>query len=465
MSFNKFIKIMKLISIFFFSYFLLACQPTPEEEIVISKENLDEKLLITSAPVNTEFDNMISEIKWNTTVIKEHDILGKTELTVRVDSKIQPSLVTQIMFVKPSVFNINFVDKALDYFFDDIYYDHILTTEDWQTKILYLKQAESEENADKEYIDETVEYFKSLEANAPQTNLNAHKNFQSDESGEYLLYKNYPNESGIGFLSVINRGKSCTLFDYHIDFYNKELVETNLLYEGTSARGMSMTYSEASKIAEQAVKILCDDNMCLLYSTYVNIVELSDFSPDRISNIKYSQECNQCYEFYFVRKYNTINGAKFNLASRYIESIDYNFAEIWQGEEIKIIVDDSGIVSFLWYSPTEVLENINYNAATMDFEEIFEIFKKNIIYNYIWAEDKDQKIEIIIDDIEYGIVRLPDKNNINTYITIPVWYFNGSKVINTDYYTENTTPTGKERNTFIIISAIDGTIIDANLGY
>ena len=152
----------------------------------------------------------------------------------------------------------------------------------------------------------------------------------------------------------------------------------------------------------------------------------------------------------------------------------------WPAEYTKVIVDDKGIVELWSFSPSEIVEEVNSNVQMLPFDNIFEIFKKNIFYSSAWDDGGTLKIDIDIDKIIFGLIRTPVKDNPGQYYLVPAWQFVGSKSSIPRKADPSTLTylSEKERRdreiempywdyhesgkTFMVLNALDGSIIDTS---
>ena len=75
-----------------------------------------------------------------------------------------------------------------------------------------------------------------------------------------------------------------------------------------------------------------------------------------------------------------------------------------------VMVNDGGVFEVRWRGKQDTIETINENVQIKDFNEIFEIFKKNIMLSSVWADSFTEKVEINIESIELGLIRVPIEN-------------------------------------------------------
>jgi hypothetical protein len=138
-------------------------------------------------------------------------------------------------------------------------------------------------------------------------------------------------------------------------------------------------------------------------------------------------------------------------------------------EQERILVDfESGVVSHLqWNSPTQLVSTVNENVALLPFEQVMDTFRTQILYHHFLDPAKhgepDPTYWMVVTDIRFSYFRMK-KADSDTYYLVPVWDFMGygyDEVFPDD-------PDGREwyaHQSFLTINAIDGSIIDRNLGY
>ena len=130
--------------------------------------------------------------------------------------------------------------------------------------------------------------------------------------------------------------------------------------------------------------------------------------------------------------------------------------KIWDAENIAIFVNDDGIVGFDYLIPLEVTETVVDQSTLKSFDEIKNIFEQMIVTTNA-AMDDEQYTYIDINNVKLRYSRISEPNNFDTGILVPVWDFIGSR----------TDVSGEEEKDIVLLSinAIDGTVIDKDLGY
>ncbi len=224
---------------------------------------------------------------------------------------------------------------------------------------------------------------------------------------------------------------------------------------------LGISYDDALKIASDAITNMGIQDTKMYQAGYVNILQAGGENQDKV------------YCFIFTRNVNgiPITHVEKNMAV----SSGQSFTERWPDEILRVCVDKSGIVDFQWRYPINIKETMNENVALLPFEEIQKYFINHMQTQYAWNDSENEGIvsmKIIISRIELGLVRVAQKNSAG-YMLIPAWDFFGYTVDKYDkqqsggyQLNENNEYVDDSYGTsFLTINAIDGSVIDRNLGY
>lgn len=129
----------------------------------------------------------------------------------------------------------------------------------------------------------------------------------------------------------------------------------------------------------------------------------------------------------------------------------------WPRECIEIDVNDDGIIRFSYLSPIEFTEEVVENAAIKAFDEVRETFEKMMIVSK--ASKYTTKV-YDIDRVRLSYSRISEADSYDTGLIVPVWDFSGYLETASDGFILS-----KGKATALAINAIDGSIIDSDLGY
>jgi hypothetical protein len=115
---------------------------------------------------------------------------------------------------------------------------------------------------------------------------------------------------------------------------------------------------------------------------------------------------------------------------------------------------------------------VNENAQLLPFSEIERIFCQQIGYRYYTGDDENPNSgngeTIHITDAYLSMMRVRKKDTPDEFYLLPVWDFVGYTEYDASPFSDEELEQQKidyQSMTFLTVNAIDGTIIDRNLGY
>ena len=452
---------------------LAACQPTPEEVIVVGKgdDTLESALAATAAPTLPPVQE--SQADGNTEmVVSEHwtDSTASKLTTVNIDADvIVPNVTAYPVFeVSPLVVDQPLAEKFVNYVAQDakeIYNGDKDSKESLEEGIVWLQKKIEETKAGHLEPDDEMtveERLAQLENQLEECEIEYAKVVaQGDTSGEPLDYTftqelGFPERTQACFTAEMNDGSSRLVrFERCNDgggptFSLIAVMDTDSFMH---VKGKPVSSEEARAKALEVVKALDIGEFLLVrestnsFYNEVILYRMHDGIPVTYIDASQGNSSGVCTE----------------------EELTYNFV-LWQ-ESLSIYVNDSGVILIDWTSPCNVTRTINENLTLKPFEEIKEIFKQQILYN-VYEGDENEDI-VKIDEVRLGYMAIPEKGDLSNYRTIPVWDFIGptwsdeeyASITNPQYREEGSSPIPNYDISYLTINAIDGSIIDRNLGY
>lgn len=119
-------------------------------------------------------------------------------------------------------------------------------------------------------------------------------------------------------------------------------------------------------------------------------------------------------------------------------------------------------------SPMDVVNVLNSDVQILEFEEIMQ---KAVSYLEMSDSTDDlhmiytvnsARSEAIVDEVEFGLVRTRIKNNEEDFYLVPAYTLRGIY----RYYDQSESVIHEsEEYTFVTVNAVDGSIINTQLGY
>lgn len=452
---------------------LCGCQKTPAEPIVVGK---NQQAMIEKAETNE------NKLEQEEDVPRFQEEIKKDKLTIKVDAEIvMPEAPLSILRVESMDFTQEQVDVMWNALVKDtpMFQSAQMTKTDIEEMILTLEQqmARMTNEEEIEYHKTAINGYREKYESAPETaefipatselQRNIITDYQGENvSSEYLwlsAYEDPVNGSGKSFYVKNNYIKNgapeyrnaeisfhTSMNDYQ--YFESEIRDDEVIIIQMEdpipdvAYNLSITPQEAFELAETFAE------------------ETEDAGEFRISAIKlvkneigqyaYLVECQRVAE--------GISCANVESESTVGESEEY--LKRWVYESYELVIDNDGIRAFEWNSPMKITGTEVEEAAMMSFDESMVVFEKMMPVLYE-AESKEEWInsaQFEISDVRLEYVRVLKQNSVDEGLLIPVWSFYGTKTIHTNY--ENT-KTKQYHDCWLMINAVDGSIIDTAKGY
>lgn len=186
--------------------------------------------------------------------------------------------------------------------------------------------------------------------------------------------------------------------------------------------GVSMTRQEAQQMALETMQEMGLENVQIVSEDIGVSYDGDPLDPKNLN------DQDQCYIFHLSQ---TIDGIPFtyvgNASGDYMEDDSPYAAPVIQ-ESIEIKINDNGCVYFYWEIPYCKIEYVSENIKLLDFEDIKDVFLKQMEregqgQNEWYSTNGIVNDCIKIYKIELGMMVTADQDNPDNFICIPVWDF------------------------------------------
>ncbi|MGI6008486.1 MAG: DUF6034 family protein [Ruminococcus sp.] len=444
------------------SMIFCGCQQTPDERIVTNKTDnkLEEKIMSSeekSKPLKAdenweeEFDSADGRVKIKIDAL----------ITIPEEEKFP------VVSCTPHYFKLDEIQNVIRVLFGETeLYDDSVSDKEWleaeiirnQNNLAYLKKngvyPEGEDAVVKDLEEEILwleDYIMQLE-----------EDYQAATQNTIPLKNIVLNENDSGGESVMIRDGQTPA----MQFYAVNSPDINDAAMEYSVKGSDFTEGEPITETDQAEIGISRENakqkaIETVKSCGLPECEIMSEEWTNISGIK-------SYVFEVSRQ---ISGIPCNYISEYEGTLSYGgdgkeYREPWKQENIRVIVNETGVVGFLWEYPPEIQSTINENVSILSYEEIKEIAKKQLQrsqtvneYEMTFAGEK----QIEINKIVLGMMRVVKKDSADEYYYLPVWDFIGKTKVRGS--NEENTDKDTSAKSYLTLNAIDGSVIDRGLGY
>ena len=465
---------------------LAACQPTPEEDVVVNKGDgtLEEAIAAEALP----------PARYEAPETLRLDPFGTETFQVVVDAEV----------CVPDVERYPIVEVVLR-----------TITADWARDMMYkmangktIHTYQNEVPTTKEQIEGEITLLQQQLANPDaylpagadeQTRAAAEKEWRELLEAWETLYQEAPDtfepreidmsdvafRTALEFRGAVESGKQRETYLSVTAWYGGP--GGNVEYNNLVDVGMPFHFDMDSDLtdlndvtisAEEAVQIGLDFLAQLGETDFAPAQILAGYcDPEWGTDPIPLEEWPQCYQIQFTR---SVAGVPATYREEHYDGIGADgrerYAPAYPQESIEMDIRDSGVTYMYWSTPSELGRTLNENVTLMPFEQVVERFCDQILYSATPAvEETDSVIKktLYIDRIELGMVRALQRGSVEEWVMVPAWTFFGRTVLqyagpepggyplneNNEYVSE--TP----GYSYLILNAVDGSVYDPAVGY
>lgn len=441
-----------------------ACQPTPEQEIVKQKsEALFVESITATAEPEQDFKMQVSQhIKQD--VAAEN---AKIKISIDADVEMPDADIYPIAKVSKSEFSRETLEKVYAVLTQGTEEIEVFPRAYYQKSLDQLLDLRDSGDLDKydslEELDEAIEEKKKVVAEAPEKAVTKEVELDLNGHGTALFFISNEETQQVGVYSI-SEGYyiECVNNIFELKYLNAQVLDEssiNRIQPQVEAGSIQLVMPEITKEEgeRQAKQLISDlglsEDFVLTGSRAAAKSELLRGETGKVDGV---------YEYLFVRQIAGVPVTFFNvIMSSDIENPS-SYSAPWYYEKIRVFVDDSGIWGFIWNGPCEVEGVVNYNAQLLPFEEILETFERMVGYKYAGIQEAEltSASAVTVTRIQLGLVRVIEKNDLGTAYLVPAWTFFGSEII------DDWSSSGCDGfDPILIINALDGSVIDPEVGY
>ena len=467
---------------------LAACQPTPEEDVVVNKGDgaLEEAIAAEALP----------PARYEAPETLRLDPFGTETFQVVVDAEV----------CVPDVERYPIVEVVLR-----------TVTADWARDMMYkmadgktIHTYQNEVPTTKEQIEGEITLLQQQLANPDaylpagadeQTRAAAEKEWRELLEAWETLYQEAPDtfeprevdmsdaafRTASEFRGAVESGKQRETYLSVTAWYGGPggNVEYNNLVDGISLPfyfDMDSDLTDLNDVtisAEEAVQIGLDFLAQLGETDFAPALIVAGYCDPGGDDPGPIKEWPQCYQIQFTR---SVAGVPATYREGHYDALltavdeKERYAPAYPQESIEMDIRDSGVNYMNWSAPSELGRTLNENVALMPFEQVVERFCDQILYSATPAvEETDSVIKktLYIDRIELGMVRALQRGSVEEWVMVPAWTFFGRTVLqyagpepggyplneNNEYVSE------MPGYSYLILNAVDGSVYDPAVGY
>ena len=454
------------------------CQKTPEEPIVVGK---DQQQMIEKAQGDVSYvTDAPAGVDWRTRLGAPEKYAAKLtsaggHLMVDVDAPVVlPTVEMPVVRVSPYLFtdeDVHRYARALlggDLRCVDPRSENARTRAMWEKEILALKNDLDHWEAYGSIIwdsyDTKADFEKALQqkmaqaANAPERPETSAPTWTWETPNVWTKDGKQETTDRYMTLLVLNEDDSESLLsiDRASEWGRCGLrylrdADSNLhfsLFDGSWPNELSLTREEAQALAEQKLRDMGLDHLACVYAASLRVY--------RGDVIVEGNPYGAYWAFVFTPE---VSGAPMSFTVQTaVEPSEYN--REWRYEQCRVLVDEAG-VALLEYDAPCAVEKIEVATATLlPFEKVREIFEKMVLIVNNNADINNSDQRCAVTEVRLSLVSVPEQNG-NGGLLVPCWDFLGYPAETANYPPLWRTLGLQPHAVYchLTINAIDGSII------
>ena len=310
-----------------------------------------------------------------------------------------------------------------------------------------MKQAESQED------DVSIEGMRILLAEDNELNMEIAEFLLTNSQYYYMISSDGSDTLSVKIKKAANKGGEKIPEDAMWCDYGYSEEE-----EKPTEESIGLSLDEAKKLVKEKVEKMGITD--LQFSNW-NYAVCKSFEGDNSSG-----NFGNGYRIDYARTINGVPVTQTIADGGALEDMDSTM-ETWSYESLCFYVDKDGIESMTYSNPYTIGNIKTENLNLLSFSEIMKIYEKMMVVTNADNMQYENSRVYNIDRIVLGYARIYEPStDAHTGILIPVWDFFGSMTSESEYNGETESNTSKDPNeSFLTINAVDGSIIDRNLGY
>lgn len=483
-----------MVSVFCFmtaAFVLAACQPTPNEPVVIEKneENMIQQAQQTKQPITTDDSAKDSERSLIQQQFAQYSPYQTTfngnsnafSVTADANLTLPDQNTMPIVEVAAEEFSEEMIQKIFDYTCSDTSMypkDEMKTKGFLASEVARLQQMISDGVDSDGNLLKQLQQLQSEYETAPDEKVTPVRTvtFQEKET-DYFTYREFDARSSL----VSNNGR---VFSVKSSFASKgadESSRTNaqLIYVNFDAIG-SVAFPEIENVTGSST-IPDGSNLgftpleaAAAADTFCQDAGISDMVIDKVLLVKsgipssYLKNENATdlseygYKITFERTQDGVTVFSPDTTS-YTGELD-NSAE-WLYEQFDIVMNNNGIVYISWKTPLKATKTVVSDCSLLPFTEIESIFERmmKIQYEPMISLYQYDSAKYQVTEIRLSLLRIAKKDSISSGLLVPTWDFFGTGA----YTRAGETLPMNEGNTGLLLSinAVDGSFINPQQGY
>ena len=217
---------------------------------------------------------------------------------------------------------------------------------------------------------------------------------------------------------------------------------------GTTLQNVKLSQEEAEAVAEAFLEQGGLAHLGLAEAEKARV--LQDITYETLSEgwlFTYVRSDGGCIPVYY-----------FNQQSGILYQRSEDYAPRWYPETLRLYVDENGVQEIEWERPLEIVETMNENVLLLEFDEIQGQITRAIENGYSYMSERmggDGNYAVTVDRIVLTNVLVPMRDTVDYQMLVPAWLV----------FYQQQMGAAEPLTAFIAVNAVDGSTIDLKVRF
>ena len=392
--------------------FTTACQPTPENEAVIGRQ--DDVLDAVEPVASDDFE----PIQVPDHISETHDDFPYVKISYDADVVVPEVSAYPVTEVTKRVLTEDDILEYIDMFAGsgyEMYFGWTLSKDDYLallTKVLQYKGTERVTKEDLDRIQELYDKATNDVVNQPIGSL-------SDIPVEFSPLVNI--KTADGEISQVAWERDGNYLWYTRNYMVQSYPSSSLTDEQYS-KNMDGSVEHFNWMKPGEPDISQEDAYAIALQYLDSLgIDLELYSAEPCSFIKDYVDKTTGWQFVFTRAIAGLQTIDTVNSTNWTKETAPSYGSPWGEEQLVISVDKTGLFGLNWKGASTVSRTVADSAQLIDFETIHQRITDQLSYKYGFSDD-DSKIEIEISEVRLGISMISLENRTDVGEYLPTWY-------------------------------------------
>lgn len=421
--------------------FITACQPTPDTNAVVQRDNV-EKIVLEKSKEDTPapYEYKAPE-KW----VEKVTLKGqKKNVVFDADVVIPDTNMFPVAQAVPTTFTQEMADKIRTHFIGDqtLIEPKQITKADYDEMI--VREKAGRYDGDEYYINQdAIDFLIQERENAPEFS-------EQKDITDFSI-------EGEGYDAVVKDNEECSIFvNETMIWYTDDYGWFSTLWDSDPSIGIYMSDVDVEiRISEDETIEIGNNTLESLGIEGLTVVDAEPLYFYDNDNQDVTKPNRTGYALQYMRGVQGLSPVYMSSGGM-AAGQQFDYTPPMGREVLWMLIDDTREVRcFRWINPMCITDILLSNIELMPFDDVKQRLIDQLTYEKAFTDDEAYCFDLVVNEIRLAIDLIPVKDNNTACLYVPCWYLSYREYVKEGEGDPRWYPEGRP-SSHIIINAIDG---------